>query len=858
MMDAGDLKSASSYINNQLASRGLLRGLPIDFSRPSHDPENPARIINLVHELIQRRDREAEQRENLAITIRSLRATEGKQVATIESQKSKITELERKNSLLDARTRILNTSLCTTESSLKTLRDENIRQKTLLAQVRTRCANDIRKRDMQIQKMKERLVDTQRGSRARGASKIIITPGHRQSYDSADTAESLGSKSLSDDTVEFLTNLSQNLADENDSIVALVRKCLSTLKAVQGLPDDDYVLQNEEEVGNAANLVIAPPANFDVLNDELGVVMASLQDMLNQPNYVPIEDLAERDAEIKLLTKKNETLRAEWKKAIDLVDGWNDTLKAKGVEVESRQLVGIADTEHNASGEKGHEAGREREYEEALEVAVAEKKKRTRRSELRTEPEPEPISAQSSVPHENLETEPVKQGASSVAKKLNKNQSREAIVDSTRRTRSSVVRVEHEPEPQPDTQPAQEDTEGNLQDKTYMVATTSTKYAQNIGHQVETGPDTASIHSFVSHHHPVSEVVERDANTVLVSVIVDEVNNQKSKRRTRRSTLHSEFEEKPEHLPDTRLAVVDAIEGAETEEHNQQKEDVPKGNKRRRPVVSEPALERVPLQQPPQIEAQSKEVGETSENVKVTRKTRKSGTVPEPPPLTSDPPGPSTAPRNPRRGEGTEGSREVRTSTRRTRQSEVALESLSRSSPKNGRGMAAAEVAKNGMENPRPNQAANKTKRKVRATRSQTPGKRRQSEVQKIEGYTNSVKAESIRRRDLSAITRSAKKLQNVVLKPENSPSSLQHTVAERQSDFGIIQGSHQKSKLNPPLPPSQVAASKKRQRSQRNHKMEAVAVADIEEKERDQEPVLKKQRSGRRRAVGVDLGFDA
>jgi hypothetical protein len=56
MMDAGDLKSASSYINNQLASRGLLRGLPIDFSRPSHDPENPARIINLVHELIQRRD----------------------------------------------------------------------------------------------------------------------------------------------------------------------------------------------------------------------------------------------------------------------------------------------------------------------------------------------------------------------------------------------------------------------------------------------------------------------------------------------------------------------------------------------------------------------------------------------------------------------------------------------------------------------------------------------------------------------------------------------------------------------------------------------------------------------------------
>jgi len=55
-MDPRDLKSTSNYVNNQLASRGLVRGLPIDFAKPSKDPDNPARIINLVHELVQRRD----------------------------------------------------------------------------------------------------------------------------------------------------------------------------------------------------------------------------------------------------------------------------------------------------------------------------------------------------------------------------------------------------------------------------------------------------------------------------------------------------------------------------------------------------------------------------------------------------------------------------------------------------------------------------------------------------------------------------------------------------------------------------------------------------------------------------------
>ena len=60
-MDSQNLHSASLYINNLLLSRGLLRdGTPIAFARPSKaeggTEATMANIINLVHDMIVRRD----------------------------------------------------------------------------------------------------------------------------------------------------------------------------------------------------------------------------------------------------------------------------------------------------------------------------------------------------------------------------------------------------------------------------------------------------------------------------------------------------------------------------------------------------------------------------------------------------------------------------------------------------------------------------------------------------------------------------------------------------------------------------------------------------------------------------------
>jgi hypothetical protein len=129
------------------------------------------------------------------------------------------------------------------------------------------------------------------------------------------------------DTVEFLTTLSQNMADENDQIVGLMRRALSTLKGLAGIPDMnhnlDTIAEEDEESEEIVNPVQTAPADYDTLEQDLMQTVNTLQDMLERPDYVPIEELEERDAEISQLRQTNDVLYEEWRKALNLVEEWN-------------------------------------------------------------------------------------------------------------------------------------------------------------------------------------------------------------------------------------------------------------------------------------------------------------------------------------------------------------------------------------------------------------------------------------------------------------------------------------------------------------------------------------------------------
>ncbi|KAK6522514.1 hypothetical protein TWF281_001959 [Arthrobotrys megalospora] len=341
-----DIATASKYLNNLLAARGLLKGgHKIAFDNPAEDETTPTRIINLVHDLVRRRDRDGEQKETLAMGMKALKESESKANASAERYKSRCEELERRCATLQGQERVLNANVRSAEITAKSLKDETARLKTMVQQVRTQHANEIRKRDHQISKMKERLLEKSRGGR--GNKQPISFPGLTLSGTSSTThlGGSVGSEGLvpgstdmvlTDDTTAILTTLSQNLADENDTLVSMIKSTVTTLKAISGM---DTEVDQEAELEEGERNVIANDISYTSLSNEVDEVLEHLKDMLNQPNYVPLEDLDARDREIERLTLQLQGTLEAWKNAIALVD----LVNKKPDKTNSKQIKALED-----------------------------------------------------------------------------------------------------------------------------------------------------------------------------------------------------------------------------------------------------------------------------------------------------------------------------------------------------------------------------------------------------------------------------------------------------------------------------------------------------------------------------------
>ncbi|EWC45796.1 hypothetical protein DRE_05133 [Drechslerella stenobrocha 248] len=351
-MDA-DSSSASKYLNNLLAARGLLKGgHKIAFDSPAEDETTPSRIINLVHDLVRRRDKDADQKETLAMGIKALKESESKANTLADRYKSRCEELERRCATLQGQERVLNANVRSAEITAKALKDETSRLKVMVQQVRTQCANDIRKRDHQLAKLKDRLLEKSRGGRgnkqptafpgvALSGSAAFATTSQQGSYTDAATSGIPTDQTLTEDTTAILTELSQNLADENDTLVSMIQSTVTTLKAISGMDTD---VDPEAELEDGERNVIANDVSHAALSAEVDDVLEHLKEMLTQPNYVPVEDLDMRDREIERLRAQLQGTLEAWKNAIALVDLVNkkpDAVSSKQV----RTLEGVVERE---------------------------------------------------------------------------------------------------------------------------------------------------------------------------------------------------------------------------------------------------------------------------------------------------------------------------------------------------------------------------------------------------------------------------------------------------------------------------------------------------------------------------------
>ena len=368
-MDHESLRTASSYLNNLLLARGLLRNSePIDFVKPSK--ESRAQIINLVHDLILREDRDRESREHVAVTLRTLRAEESRKNHEIERLTTKNEESARAAAQAQAAERAAQTEVKRVEKAMKGLQEQVGKMKTALAQVKTQCTNDVRKRDLELARLKTHLQGQQRGNKVgMTAPSITITGGARKPAVDA-TMHELGDAeySLKQETTEFLTQLSQSLSDENDNLITLVRGALSTLRELLGLsatqkhPDSAIgsmgSADNEKHLQDATaapNMLHALPTSYDKLASDMDATLTHLKGILTNPNFVSVEEVEVRDEEIVRLREGWERMEQRWKDVLMMMEGWRrkmDTGHTINID-DLRKGIGMVSPEHLKMGARG-------------------------------------------------------------------------------------------------------------------------------------------------------------------------------------------------------------------------------------------------------------------------------------------------------------------------------------------------------------------------------------------------------------------------------------------------------------------------------------------------------------------------
>lgn len=225
------------------------------------------------------------------------------------------------------------------EATIHRLKDEAVRMKTLVAQTRAACANEVRKRDRQIDGLKKAVSDT---GRTRGATKnpgittINVTGEIGGETSDKDTPRGVTESDVYDlrmETNSFLAELAKGLSAENETLLELVRRTMQSLKEMSGW-DKEEGTQGTNADGHA----LALPVNPDEMAHEVEGILEHLRTILTNPSFVPIEEVVMRDDEISRLRDGWEKMETRWAEAVRLMDGWRKRMQADGRPVNVEEL----------------------------------------------------------------------------------------------------------------------------------------------------------------------------------------------------------------------------------------------------------------------------------------------------------------------------------------------------------------------------------------------------------------------------------------------------------------------------------------------------------------------------------------
>lgn len=261
--------------------------------------------------------------------MRNLRSDNLRHTNDIQKLKEKTAEAQRKFDISEAAEASLKRELKTAEATIRGLKDDLTRTKGLVAQTRTSCANEVRRRDRQIETLKKQVGEAgrARGSRTNPGITTITVTGDIVTPPAAPSDDQILQKEAHD----ALSKLSRDLNEENEAILKVMNKAMQQLQDMSGW----QLAKRESDVSRKSNV--------EELTCNLDSVMGHMRSILSNPSFVPVEEVTLRDDEITRLKTGWVKMESRWQEAVHLINGWRKRMSTNGAPINEADLqMGLA------------------------------------------------------------------------------------------------------------------------------------------------------------------------------------------------------------------------------------------------------------------------------------------------------------------------------------------------------------------------------------------------------------------------------------------------------------------------------------------------------------------------------------
>ncbi|KTW30155.1 hypothetical protein T552_00633 [Pneumocystis carinii B80] len=311
-----DLPSGILYINNALASRGLL---PDENQRILHfNSSDSHEVIKIIYSLLNKGDKDIAIHEDSLKKLKEIQAQNEKYSYQLNNTKSKLEEAEREINSLKKKLNYLNKELSAALIEKKSTKDYISKIKSSIVYMKSQYANDLRKRDQQLLRLKEYLLGSELSKRNKNLSTMQIQKNptlHKGPIctPSLVIEDTTVTEKLSEEAFSNLLLFSQKVSNVNIQLNNIIFQVLSDL---------DYLIGTKEE----SEPLFSSSSSPTILEAQLQIRLKLLSDIVFRSNNAPLVKTEAKDQEIYFLKQEIQKLNSNWEETKEFLGNFQKSL----------------------------------------------------------------------------------------------------------------------------------------------------------------------------------------------------------------------------------------------------------------------------------------------------------------------------------------------------------------------------------------------------------------------------------------------------------------------------------------------------------------------------------------------------